>query len=485
MMRFRFVVSCVLCALASLLPAALLRAQNPVTITGDAPFAKNEEIRLLVYDDLLNNIPHEVASSKIDKNGRFKLTYPTNTIRQVQLVIRTTKADFFVAPFHEYNFHITVDTALFGMINPEKYGGFLQITTDVVDTADLNVKINRFTRYFDNAMNYYGFKITYDRNQDACDTLMRLLDDKFHIQYNPDNFYSSYVYYTCGLVDKLCKPKEVRYLHDRYFNNNDVLYDNPAYMILFNNFYSNYLYNSKYISKDLLTQTVNEDPDYLTLFNEAGRDPMLVNDRFRELVIIRSLIDFYSNEEFDRANILTLLKYIQDASRFPEHVTYARNAIRMLSPEAGENTRISLRNEKGKKTDFSQYDGKEIYIQVFQSDCMDCIREMLILSELNKQYGDRIQIVSLNVDMRKSDYEQFCKTYKDRFDWPILYFNDNYNWLMMNSIETLPDYLIVNSDGLVLLRDAPAPDKGLSDYLLRRFPPEENDDGNPLFQNRR
>ena len=234
-----------------------------------------------------------------------------------------------------------------------------------------------------------------------------------------------------------------------------------------------------------MTQTVNEAPDYLALFNEAGRDPMLVNDRFRELVIIRSLIDFYSNEEFDRANILTLLKYIQDASRFPEHVTYARNAIRMLSPEAGENTRISLRNEKGKKTDFSQYDGKEIYIQVFQSDCMDCIREMLILSELNKQYGDRIQIVSLNVDMRKSDYEQFCKTYKDRFDWPILYFNDNYNWLMMNSIETLPDYLIVNSDGLVLLRDAPAPDKGLSDYLLRRFPPEENDDGNPLFQNRR
>ena len=37
-------------------------AQRPVTITGEAPFAKNEEIRLLVFDDLLNFVPTVAAT---------------------------------------------------------------------------------------------------------------------------------------------------------------------------------------------------------------------------------------------------------------------------------------------------------------------------------------------------------------------------------------------------------------------------------------
>ncbi len=456
-------------------------AQDPVTITGDAPFAPNEEIRLLVYDDLLNNIPSVVATDKIDRNGHFKLTYQTNRIRPVQLAIRTTKADFFVVPYNTYNFHITTDTLLFGMINPEKYGGFLHITTDKVDTADLNYKINRFTHYFDGAMDYFGFRLTYDRNKSAYDTLMYLLNDHFDIRYAPENFYLSYVYYTCGLVDKLCMPKDLQKLYDRYFNHDDVLYDNPAYMILFNNLYSNYLYNSKHISKDLLTRTINEDPDYLTLFNEAGRDPMLVRERLRELVIIRNLIDFYDNEEFDRGNIIQLLNYIQASSHFPEHVVFARNAVNRLKPSADADKTIVLKNEKGRKTDFKQFEGKDIYVYVFQSDCVDCIREMMILKELNKSYGDKIQFVSLNVDVDKMDYEAFCKTYKELFDWPILYFNGNYDWLMEQRVEALPDYMIVNANGRVLYRDAPAPEQGLTEYLLKRFPLEEKEDENPLF----
>lgn len=484
-MCLRFVKFGLLFLLTFMLVNVHVCAQNPVIITGEAPFAKNEEIRLLVFDDLLNNIPTVAAADKIDKNGRFKLTYQTNRIQPVQLVIRTTKAEFFVVPYNEYHFHITTDTALFGMINPEKYGGFLQITTDNIDSADLNYKINRFNRYFDNVMSYYGFKLTYDRDKNAYDTVMQLLDERFPNQYAPDNFYKSYIYYTRGMVDKLCFPKDLHTLYDKYFNHDDVLYDNSAYMILFNNVYSNYLYNSKHISKDLLTQTINEEPDYLTLFNEAGRDPMLVNERLRELVIIRNLIDFYENEEFDRGNIIALLKYIQLSSHFPEHVTYARHALEMLKPSPDADHTIVLKNEKGKTTDFKRFEGKDIYIQVFQSDCVDCIREMLILNELNKKYGNKIQFVSLNVDMNKADYEKFCKQYKDMFDWPILYFNGNYDWLMEQRIETLPDYMVVNPSGRVLYRDAPAPDQGLSEYLLKRYPQEEeDDDGNPLFRNR-
>ena len=120
--------------------AAFGWAQRPVTIAGTAPFAKGEEIRLLVFEDLLNRIPTVAASDKIDKNGRFKLTCTTNQIRLAQLAIRTSKAEFFIVPDNTYNFSIGVDTVLFQLINPERYGGYLWITNPAKDTNDLNYK---------------------------------------------------------------------------------------------------------------------------------------------------------------------------------------------------------------------------------------------------------------------------------------------------------------------------------------------------------
>ena len=172
-----------------LLPALLAQAQNPVIITGDAPFAKNEEIRLIVFDDLLNNVPKVVATDKIDKTGRFALKYETNQVKLVQLAIRTTKAEFLVAPSHTYNFHLSVDSILFNLIAPETYGGYLQVVPDKIDTNDLNYKINRFNAFFNGLMDEFAFRLTYDKDISAYDSVRALIEEHFPLQYDPLNFY--------------------------------------------------------------------------------------------------------------------------------------------------------------------------------------------------------------------------------------------------------------------------------------------------------
>ncbi len=471
--------------LCCLLLPFFAQAQQPVTITGDAPFAANEEIRLLIFDDLLNNIPTVAATSKIDKNGKFKLHYATNQIQLAQLAIRTTKAELFVVPNHDYNLHITTDTTLFKLINPERYGGYLHITTDKVDTNDLNYKINRFSNYFARAMDYYGFRITYDRDMSTYDTLTNLLNQRFDIQYNPLNFYQSYTYYTCGLLDRICLSKENLNFYRKYFDNDYLLYNNPAYMMLFVESYTNYLYNSRYISKELLARTINDDPDYLTLFNETGKDPMLANERIRELVIILNLINLHNNEEFDPGHIVKLLQYIKTSSHFPEHILYIDNALAKFRPDKTIDKELVLKNSKGKKTSLKQFEEKSIYVQFFQSDCIDCIREMMLIKEFEKKYGDNIQFVSINIDPAPESYEQFCDHYGEMFDWPILYFNGNYNWLMENGVETLPDNMIINCNGHVLDRFIPNPEGGLSEYLQARYATEEyTEEENPFSRNK-
>ena len=458
-------------------------AQMPsATISGTADFAKGEEIRLLVFNDLLNNIPTVVATDKIDHKGRFKLTYSTNQIQLVQLAIRTTKAEFLIAPANNYQFTITTDTALFDLISPDTYGGYLQITSNREDTADLNYKINGFSNYFGRAMDHYGFSIIYDHDMAAYAELDSLLHSKFPIQYQPQNFYLSYLYYTYGSLEKIHSQKDPLKFYNKYFDNDYLLYNNPAYMSLFTQSYTGYLYNSKYISKSMLSKTINERPDYLTLFNEAGRDPLLTNERLRELVIIYNLIEWFGNEEFDQANLVKLLEYIKVSTHFPDHIIFIDNALNkerhILRSE------LSLTNEKERKVNIKQLEGKNIYIQFFQSDCIDCIREMLILKEMKQKYGNHIQFLSVSIDPKVEQYTDFCQTYGQMFDWPILYFDGSYDWLMENGIETLPAYKLLDDKMNILLPYPPEPEKGLPEYLMQSYPDEEQQQpDNPLFRN--
>lgn len=470
--------------IATLMATTVARAQTPVTITGTATFAAGEEIRLLVFHDLLNGIADVAATDIIDKHGRFALKYNTRDIELAQIAIRTSKAEFFIVPANSYNFTITVDSTLYQRINPEKYGGFLQIENTKTDTGDLNYKINRFSQYFNQVADTYSYPMIYGSGDNVFDTVRRIISEHFDFQYIPENFYQSYGYYTLGSIDLLQYRKKPVYLYRKYFDNDNILYNNPAYMSLFNQFYEGYLYYSPYVSKELLDRTINETPDYPTLFNEVGRDPKLANARLRELVIIKNLIEFLDNKEFDHGNILKLLEYIRQTSSFEKHIDLIGSKLSQIEKRRKVTEEVAFRDEKGHKVQLKQYEGTAVYLHVFQTDCLNCIREMMIIKDLQSKYNGRVQFVSLCIDPEKETYQAFVKQYGKMFEWPLLYFDAQYDWLLQQGIETLPEHLFFNADGTLAMRYPPAPEQGLPEYLQMSFPDEIEQDDNPLFHNR-
>lgn len=470
--------------IASFLVTTVSHAQTPVTITGTAPFAAGEEIRLLVFHDLLNGIADVAATDIIDKHGRFALKYNTTDIELAQLAIRTSKAEFFIVPANSYSFTITVDSTLYQLINPEKYGGFLQIENAVKDTGDLNYKINRFSQYFSQVSDAYAYAMIYGSEANVFDTVRDIIAKQFEFQYVPENFYQSYGYYTLGSIDLLQYRKKPIYLYQKYFDNDQILYNNPAYMSLFNQFYEGYLYYSPYVSKELLDRTINESPDYPTLFNEVGRDPKLANARLRELVIIKNLIEFLDNKEFDRGNIIKVLDYIRKTSSFDKHIAIITSKLDQIEKNRVTAETVTFLDEKGHKAKLKQYEGTPVYLQVFQTDCINCVREMMIIKVLQKKYEGKVQFVSLCVDPKKSTYQAFVKQYGKQFDWPVLYFDAQYDWLLQQGIETLPDHLFLNANGTVSMRYPPAPEQGLPEYLQMNYPNDSQEEENPMFQNR-
>ena len=458
-------------------------AQPPVTITGNAPFAAGKEIRLLVFKDLLNGIPTVAATDIIDKHGRFSLKYATPDILLAQLAICTTKAEFFIVPSNDYTINLSVDSVLYQRINPEKYGGFLHIENPRQDTADLNFKINRFNRFFNGIADAYAYPMLHG-NQDIFDTIRSEIAKHFDFQHIPTNFYQSYGFYTLGEIDMLQYKKKPVFIYEKYFDNDYILYNNPAYMALFNQYYEDYLYYSPYISKELLARTINENPDYPTLFNETGRDPKLTNARLRELVIIKSLFSFLDNPEFDRGNVVKVLEYIRSTSSFDKHIEIINSKLNQLEQQKTNTKETTFLDERGHKTHLKQYQGKPVYLHIFQTDCINCIREMMIIKELYNQYNDKIQFVSLCVDPDKASYQAFVKQYGKLFEWPVLYFNEQYDWLMLQGVETLPDHILFGDNGSLLERYAPSPEQELPEYLQYTFPKEKEEDQNPLFYDR-
>ena len=470
-----------------LLLAALLLAQGmyaqklqPVMIEGKAEFAAGMEVRLLAYTDLLSYRQEVVATDKIGKDGTFRLSFPTRQIRLVQLAIRTSKAEFYVAPERTYRFTVDMDPQLFQLLDPMEYGGFLQIKNEEATANDLNYKLNRFEQTAADIIDFYAPNIIGDIGKSEFDSISTHIKARFPIEYDPTNFYKSYLYYYYAELEGMLRHKSPDSLYAKYLDNEYVLYDNPCYMAFLNEFYTNYLLTSPRIGQAVLEHAVNEEGNFLSLFNAVGKDPLLVNERLREVAILENLAELYENKDFNKKKILKIIDEIRLTSSFPEHRTMAENILLNLKKTEAGSTLPEVRFKEigGSSFKFSDLKGKWVYVQFFNMDCPDCIREMMILKELKAKYGDKIEFVSISLDFTVSKLLQFKEKYP-QFDWKFVHFNNQFEWLDEMGINALPDNILLNPDGTMARRDAPDITRDLPLFLMRLFAPQE-EQINPL-----
>ena len=455
---------------------------SPVVIQGSAPFAAGKNIRLIGFQDLLSYRSHVIAEDAIANDGTFTLSYQTKQVELVQLAINTSKAEFYITPGKTYHLKIDMDPALFDLLDPMAYGGYLQIScTDPMDTNDVNAKVSFFERYTDDVIDYFSPNIIGDMTKAQFDSIDSVLHARFDIRYVPTNFYKSYQYYSFAYLERILLQKNYDSLYRKYLDNEYVLYDNPAYMNFFNTFYDHYFTKSSKISTLELRKCINEEGTLLSLFNLVGKDPLLVNERIRELAIIKNLGQLYEAEEYNKANVRKLLSQIAQTSNIEEHRIMARTMLTSLQEfESGADVVLPHFIEaNGADFDLESLKGKWVYIQLFNTSCSDCIREMVIVKNLKEKYGDKIEFVSLSLDFNFGHFIQFLEQYP-QFDWHFVHFNNQFAWLEQMQITTLPDNILISPDGKLSQRYAPDISSELSLFLARLFDGERNNETTPL-----
>lgn len=480
MKRFLFITTFIALSLT-----ALAQKAYTVTIKGTAAFAAGEQVRLIGFEDLVTYRNQVLATDEIDAKGRFLMTCNISQPTLIQMAIRTSRAEFYIEPGRTYDFTVDMDPELFNQLDPMNYGGFLQIRNiDTTLTEDINYKINKFEYVLDNAIDTYSPNIIGDISASDFDSIQKVIKNQFQLQYSPTNFYKSYIFYTVGSLERVVLIKNRDSLYHKYLDNEYLLYDNPAYMNFFYEFYADYLTTSAKINQKELLKCINEDGLYRPLFNLVGKDPNLVNEKIRELAIIENLSELYGNKRFSKKNIEAILQEIATTTHFSEHKLIAQNVMAELH-QFIDNHKVDfsqMKTANGANFNIEDFKGKWVYVQIFNTDCLDCVREMMIIKELQEKYKDSVEFVSLSIDFNFGHFIQF-KEHFPQFNWTFAHFNNRYDWLDALKITALPDNLLFSPDGELYMREAPDITTKLPLFLLRLFREVDKNDI-PLNQNR-
>lgn len=448
-------------------------ALKPVSINGIAPFAKGKEIRFYYYDDLLSKTKILISSTKINDTGFFSVKIPALETRELIININTTEGSFFIEPEKTYQLTLFTKEQLFNSLNATLLGNSINIRIKQSDSNELNWKINYFSQYY----NYFLYKhapaIIYLVDQSIYDSLMNIIIDKFPISDNPNDFYSVYVKFRLAEIDRIYYKKSYDKLYSKYLDSKYIYYHNPAYMDFLTAFFNNFLYSgTKYITKQILYQNINDLNNYFRLLDELGKEPMLVNEVIREIVLIQNLKSLFSyHEEFNLVNILSLLKKAGENTKFPEHKKMAENSIKQLmllqkGTTAPDFTLKTIHNETIKLSDFK---GKYIYLHFFTTDCQECIREMLIIKKLHETYSQKVVFISVLLDFETTRLYHFVNSHPE-FKWKFAHFDNDFSFIDNYRVYALPLAIIFDKKGNILSYPAPDTEK-MTSYFFSLFDP--------------
>lgn len=120
-----------------------------------------------------------------------------------------------------------------------------------------------------------------------------------------------------------------------------------------------------------------------------------------------------------------------------------------------EAPQIKFKDSKGKEVDLQQFKGKYIYIDLWASWCVPCIKEIPFLLELEEQYKDKdIVFVSISLDSDKDAWQKKMKELNLHGNqWELG--DSNYDKLM--NVSGIPHFLLYGPDGRLIQYKAPRP----------------------------
>ncbi len=444
------------------------------SITGKAEGAEGLRISLSFYADMLTLTEQLSAIDEVDAQGNFSLSYDIENISLGIIKIDNLKTYIYLEPGK--NYHITLEHKDYNKLskqNTHLINENINYTIYEQDSLELNALIDQF--YFGFAKfiseNYQKLYIT--KNATILKNFKSQTDKKFENIDIP--YFQNLITYKVASLEDLVRIKSTRKIIYDYFSTKEVLFNNPEYMSLFNQYLSKYLImNSQGFEMEALNKSIEDESDLQKITEVIAQDTLLHNPLFLELVLIKNLMEMYHMEAYSEQKIIDILWQVNKESKHKESAIAAKNAILNLKKleEGSPAPTFYLPDVDNKAVSLEDFKGKITFLSFYTSYCKECLSEMIIMNELFGKYKNDVNFVSISVD-----YDRLLETYfieNHNFPWTFLFYNDNKELLQNYNVLSFPTFILIDENGYIINAPAAKPSGEFEKNLSEIFEDRKN-----------
>jgi len=322
---------------------------------------------------------------------------------------------------------------------------------------ELNFLIHAFNDYFypyyyKFAVNAYSDRIDQKELKDAVENLQ----SPFRDIRSP--FFLDYMAYRIGLLNHYGNQVSSQRIMEDLFLEKPVMYQNPAYMELFNEIFNDFFnqFNEQHPRRNLPV-ILNRDRDYAGLNEILARDASLRNDSLRELILLKAFYEGFYDQQNIRSSMLQLLDSLQVNTGIEIHRKMVREIMleitRLLPGYAPPD--FALYDQDSTLVHLSDFQGAYIYLMFCNSFSYYCVKEYEYLKILQQRLQGQVRILTILVDDSFQSMQELLRN--NPYPWTFVHFSNQPQVIDDYDIQTYPSYFLIGPEGKLILSPAPSP----------------------------
>jgi peroxiredoxin len=440
----------------SLFLSLLSHAQN-VIIKGAAKSYEYQEIGVWVNNDYISNTQKQLTYSVVDSLGNFTLEFNSKDIQYITLKVNKNVSTMYIEPKGNYEvIFMPPDSTTYHNPNLEHD---VKLSIKLKSKIEINSLTMDYDKRFDDFLtaDYIAFlKRTPQAKIDSFKIAMK----EYYSTVN-NSYFKNYITYTIASLEQKTKVSEKK-LFSEYLSKKPILYNNPEYMLFFNDFFKQKIqdFSMSKLGTPMAFQ-INDRGSYTGTMDVLKRDEFLQNDTMRELVLIKGLYEAYYDNSFKKPSVVAILQQITKESLIEEHKRIAQTLLNSFSKlQKGSSAPFfELPDKTGITHSLDELrTNKYVYLMFYDINCTACQQQMKIIPSLIKKYGDRITFVSISLDKTNADLKNFLAK-NPKYSWLFLSDNSLGKLKTDYEIKALPTYFLIDPDGKFIQVPAESPEE--------------------------
>ncbi len=441
---------------------------NASEIFGTAKEYAGSELVFYRYSDRITFTKEEVFRLKIDSIGKFSTKFELEEITYVFGEFGIYHAYFFIEPDKNYEIMLPAfaEKEAKDIFNPFFMSEKVHIGIKNMKKTDLNYLIIDFEYYYSRYhdlrfLNIYSLGLKTD-----VDTFINEINKRY--EYADHDYFKAYKKYRVAALKNLATQKQYeKALTFAYFTKDSILHDNPAYMDLFNNIFSDY-FDKYLVSKNgaFLYAVINYGHSIKRLNMLLSEHMELRNKQFRELVILKGINDSFANKNLSWLPLLLTLDSLYISTDFQKHKIIAQNiADKTLSLAKGTIAPpFELPDSVGNIKKLTDYRGKYVYLNFANTTTYTSQIEFDLMRKIYERYKGYCIFLTVLTDENRENATKFMTD--NKYEWDYLFTEINSDVINTYKVSTYPTYFLINPNGTLLISPAPSPADNFETYLF-------------------